>query len=417
MVTLHNGFMNSYNPTSAGIALVNGTAVFPNALMPDAAVLLEDGRISALGPRKEMTVPEGFRRVDMEGGYLVPGFVDIHVHGGGGADFMDGSVEAVERGMKAHLRHGTTSIFPTTTTGRADQIQAMLDACSEVKTRTATRDALPTLWGIHLYGPYFAEEKVGCHSRLGRRDPDPEEYLAYLESGLVKVATCAAELAGAEEFYGKATAHGCLVTCGHSNASWTEMKRAYECGMRHVDHFWCAMSSVPSLRAKFGAPYQGSMEQFVLAHEEMSTEVIADGCHLAPELLEFARVMIGADRLCLVTDASRALDMPPGNYRFGPEEDGEWFQSDGNVGFIPGGGLASSAAGMDRMVRNMHLNGGASLVDAVKMATLTPARRAGIAKETGSLEFGKRGDVLVLNRDLEVIRVFVGGMEAFAKGA
>jgi N-acetylglucosamine-6-phosphate deacetylase len=189
------------------------------------------------------------------------------------------------------------------------------------------------------------------------------------------------------------------------------MARAYDAGMRHVDHFWCAMSSVSSLRACHGTPMQASMEQFVLAYPEMSTEVIADGCHLAPELLEFAFRMKGPERLCLVTDANRALDMPPGRYRFGPRDTGSWFESDGRVGFVPGQGLASSVVGMDSMVRQMVKSTTASLPEVIRMASLTAAERAGIARETGSLEPGKRADVLVLSKDLFVERVFIAGQE------
>jgi N-acetylglucosamine-6-phosphate deacetylase len=158
---------------------------------------------------------------------------------------------------------------------------------------------------------------------------------------------------------------------------------------------------------------QGSMEEFVLAHDEMSTEVLADGQHLAPELLEYAFRMKGVERLCLVTDASRAVDMPIGDYRFGPKTDGEWFKSNGKVGYQPGKGLASSIMGMDTMVRNMKNMTSASVPETVRMASLTPAERAGVADEVGSLEVGKRADVLVLNRKLEVKRVFIGG-EVFA---
>ena len=273
----------------------------------------------------------------------------------------------------------------------------MLQACAEVRGRWSVAEG-SWIAGVHYYGPYFAPDKVGCHSVEGRRDPDASEYERFLSLGLIRIATCAAELPGAAEFYASARRHGCLVTCGHSNSTWTEMARAYEAGMRHVDHFWCAMSSVPSLRVRYGTPMQASMEQFVLAHPEMSTEVIADGCHLAPELLEFAFRMKGADRLCLVTDANRALDMPPGRYRFGPRESGSWFESDGRVGFVPGQGLASAVVGMDKMVRHMAESTSATLPQVIRMASLTPAERTGIAGLTGSLETGKRADVLVLQR-------------------
>lgn len=383
--------------------LFRGAVVCPNGLLEDGAVLCTDGRIAAVGAGAEVETPPGALEID--GTFVAPGFVDIHVHGGAGADFMDGTLHAVLTATRAHARHGTTTIFPTTTTGSPEQLEAMLAACASVPAGSGARIA-----GVHLYGPFFAAEKLGCHGAAGRRDPDPGEYERYLESGIVRIATCAAELPGAEAYYRAAAARGCLVTCGHSNASWGEMERAFAAGVRHVDHFWCAMSSVASVAERLGTPMQGSMEQFVLLQDAMSTEVIADGAHLAPELLEFAFRVMGPSRLCLVTDSSRALDMPPGEYRFGPEADGEPFESDGVVG-RQGARLASSVSGMDRMVRTMVGATSASLAEVVRMATLTPAELAGIAAEVGSLEPGKRADVLVLGSGLEVERVFLAGEE------
>jgi N-acetylglucosamine-6-phosphate deacetylase len=395
----------------------NGTLILPDRTVEDGAVVCRDGRIHAVGRASE--IAEAARTndalpavqvVDAQGGYIGPGYVDLHVHGGDGADFMDGTPEAVRTATRAHARRGTTTLFPTTTTGSRAQIDAMLTACQAAQRSWRIEDGA-RIAGVHFYGPYFAEEKVGCHPKIGRRDPDPDEYLRAFARGLIRIATCAAELPGAEAFYREASQRGCLVTCGHSNASWTEMEHAFRAGMRHVDHFWSAMSTVPSVRERLGTPMQGSMEQFVLMHPEMSTEVIADGCHLAPELLEFAFRMKGCERLCLVTDANRALGMPPGEYRFGPEADGEWFTSDGKVGFQPGRGLASSIVGMEVMVRNMHAMTSAGVAKTVRMGSLTPAERAGIAGEAGSLEVGKRADILILSRDLAVERVFIGGVE------
>jgi N-acetylglucosamine-6-phosphate deacetylase len=392
------------------LVIQNGAVILPDRVVHEGIVVCQDGRIAAVGERGSTDIPVGAKIVDAGNGFISPGFVDIHVHGGADADFMDGTEEAVAQAARAHARHGTTTIFPTTTTGSPEQILAMLRSCQAVQTTNLKINGA-RIGGIHFYGPYFAEEKVGCHLRSGRRDPDPDEYRRAFDLDIIRVATCAAELPGAEAFYREASRRGYLVTCGHSDASWTEMKRAFEAGMRHVDHFWCAMSSVPSIRARFGTPSQGSMEQFVLMHDEMSTEVIADGCHLAPELLEFAFVMKGPARLCLVTDANRSLDMPPGDYRFGPKEDGEWFRSDGKVGFIPGSGLASSVVGLDTMVRNMTQMTSAQIHEAVRMASLTPAERVGMDREIGSLEAGKRADVLVLSQAFEVKRVFIGGVE------
>jgi len=385
-----------------------GRVVLPSTVLDPGVVVCRDGRIVSV--RRGTSAPARATVIDAQGGWIVPGFVDIHVHGGAGADYMDGDTDAVRTVNRAHLSHGTTTIFPTTTTGSPAQVRCMLTACILVR-RFWTAAAGARIGGVHLYGPYFAAAKVGCHSVEGRRDPTSAEYDDYFRAGIVKIATCAAELPGAAGFYRAARRRQCLVTCGHSNATWSEMAAAYRAGMRHVDHFWCAMSSVSSLRARYGTPMQASMEQFVLAHGEMSTEVIADGQHLSKELLEFAYRMKGAHRLCLVTDANRAMGMPPGRYRFGPHEDGAWFESDGKVGFVPNQGLASSVVALDTMVRNMKAMTSAPIQDVIRMASLTPAERAGVAHEVGSLEVGKRADVVILDRTLRVRHVFLGGVE------
>ncbi len=387
----------------------HGTAILADRTLPGAHVTIEDGRIVSIGTRKPKGVPV------IAGTYISPGYIDLHVHGGAGADYMDGTLDAVRCANRAHLQRGTTTLFPTTTTGTPAELERMLNACAEVRKQWTVEDGA-RIAGVHFYGPYFAPDKVGCHSSEGRRDPDAAEYERFFAMGLIRIATCAAELPGAAAFYRAARRRRCLITCGHSDATWTEMAAAFRAGVRHVDHFWCAMSSVASLRARYGTPMQGSMEQFVLAHPEMSTEVIADGCHLAPELLHFAYQMKGAGRLCLVTDANRAMGMPPGEYRFGPVDTGTIFESDGKVGFVAGKGLASSVVALDSMVRNMKAATKASLHEVIRMASLTPAERAGIAKETGSLQVGKRADVLVLDRQLRVGRVFVGGVEYWPAG-
>ena len=197
-------------------AITDATAVLPDRLIEDATVILDRGRIVSVGRASKKRLPAGVEIIDGRGGYVTPGFIDIHVHGGAGADFMDGTVKAVRTACRAHARHGTTTIFPTTTTGSPAQIRAMLKACSAVKRSWSAADG-SRIAGVHLYGPYFAEDKVGCHSVEGRRSPTAKEYRSYFESGIVKVATCAAELPGAEAFYREAKKRRCLVTCGHSN--------------------------------------------------------------------------------------------------------------------------------------------------------------------------------------------------------
>jgi N-acetylglucosamine-6-phosphate deacetylase len=177
------------------------------------------------------------------------------------------------------------------------------------------------------------------------------------------------------------------------------------------------MSSVSSLRGRFGTPMQGSMEQYVLYQDSMSTEVIADGIHLSDDLLRFAFKMIGSHRTCLVTDANRAMDAPPGRYRFGPETDGTWVMSDGESVRGENGSLASSMHGMDRMVHTMARAVGNDLPAVIRMASLTPARLTGMDRDIGSIETGKRADFAILTPELEVRQVFIGGERLAARAS
>ena len=390
-------------------SVFRGNLVLPDQILEDGCLVTSDGLIDYVGPWDACPVEEQKAVKHVKGGWIAPGYIDIHVHGGENADYMDGTTEAVRIANRIHARHGTTTLFPTTTTGTPDQLDRMLHTCLSVQENHQISDGA-RIGGVHYYGPFFAQDKVGCHSVDGRRDPDPGEYMRCFDLGIIQVATCAAELPGAEAFYREASQRGYLVTCGHSNATWNEMASAFEAGMRHVDHFWCAMSSISGIREQYGFPMQGSMEQFVLMEPEMSTEVIADGEHLSPELLEFAYRMIGPDRLCLVTDANRAMGMPPGKYRFGPKDEGAWFESDGKVGFVSRESLASSVVGMDTMVRNMYENTSAEIHEAIRMATLTPAEQVGMDDEIGSLEVGKRADLILLDPTLKVTDTFVEGM-------
>jgi N-acetylglucosamine-6-phosphate deacetylase len=389
---------------------LNGKVILADRQATDCCVTCRDGIIQRVGP-KPKRLAKDLEVVDLAGRYLSPGFIDIHVHGGCGSDFMDGTVQDVVTACQAHLSHGVTTIFPTSTTGRPEQIMAMLQAVKKVINAGSYvhGQRLPRIEGVHLYGPFFAPDKVGCHNKQSRREPTADEFRAYFKTKLIRIATCAAELPGAISFYRTAQKHACLITCGHSNSSWAEMAGAFESGMRHVDHFWCAMSSVPSIRARLGFPMQASMMEFVLANPEMSTEVIADGCHLSPELLRFAWQMKSSQRLCLVSDCNRALDMPPGRYAFGDRQDKCWFWNDGNVGRTKTGALASSVRALDSMVRYMTQSTDIALHEVIRMASLTPAERVGIAQRVGSIEQGKHEDLLILNEQLQVETVIVGG--------
>ncbi len=388
-----------------------GNVVLPAGVLQKGVVVVDNDRIVDVGPETATKLPARAEIVDALDGYISPGFVDIHEHGGAGCDYMDGTANAVRVANGAHARHGTTTVFPTTTTGTPPQLTAMLDAVEQVVQSWRIEDGA-RIAGVHWYGPYFAKDKIGAHPKGFERNPDPAEYKPALARGIIKTATCAAEIPGAVEFCRAAKAAGCLVTCGHSNASWSEMVEVYEAGMRHVDHFWNAMSSTDSIRKRLGTPQRGSMAEFVLYHPEMSTEVIADGSHHAPEMLQFAYRMIGSKRLCLVSDCSRALDTPPGIYQMGNYETGEPFENNGKVGVLPGTDkLASSIFSLQHMIRTMVRDTDAGIAEVVRMASLTPAERTGISQNCGSLEPDKLADIVVLSPEFYALRTFIGGIE------
>jgi N-acetylglucosamine-6-phosphate deacetylase len=210
--------------TTENVVIENATAILPDRLLPEARVVLRAGRIAEVG-RAGKRAPRDARVIDAAGGYVSPGFIDVHVHGGGGSDFMDGTLEAARTVCATHARHGTTTIFPTTTTGSPREIHDMIAACRGVRDQAPPHGGA-RIAGVHLYGPFFAPDKVGCHSADGRRDPTPAEFSRYFGTGLVRIATCAAELPGAAAFFRRARREGCFITCGHSNASWMEMDRA-----------------------------------------------------------------------------------------------------------------------------------------------------------------------------------------------
>ena len=395
----------------AGELLFRGALLLPDRVVAEGAIRVRDGRIAAVGHAAEVLagLPDATPLIDAGDGYVSPGFVDLHVHGGNGSDFMDGSDEAFATVLAAHARHGTTSIVPTTTAARHEQILAMIETCRRFQGRDDARGS--RVLGAHLYGPYFRHEARGCHPGGPIRAPERQEYAQYLElAGAIVTASVAPELPGAEQFTRDCLAQGIRMGAGHTHATFVQMADAVRWGVRHVDHLYCAMSDKSKLRRQQPYPMQGGVLEATLYFDELSTEVIADGKHLTADLLLLALKIKGPDRLALVTDCNRALDLPEGRYLFGPLDGGEPFISHDGVGKMPDGlALASSTCGMDHMVRTFAALTGRPLWETVCMASLSPARIVGHEREVGSLEVGKRADVLVLSKDLEVEQVYLGG--------
>jgi N-acetylglucosamine-6-phosphate deacetylase len=384
-----------------------GVTVLPDRLLSRGEIEVIGDRITAVR-ESPGSIPAGATVVEANDGYLVPGYIDLHVHGGAGSDFMDGTADAFRTVCRAHAAHGTTSLLPTTTVARHEQHLAFLETCRTVK-REGSGGA--RVLGAHFYGPYFSAEARGCHPGEFVRAPSADEYHEYLSyADVLTTATVAPELAGAEDFVRACRARGVRCNAGHSWTTFDQVRAAISWGIRHVDHLFCAMSDRARLRQTQTYPMRGGLMEATLFFDELTTEVIADGKHLAPELLLLAHKIKGPDRLALVTDANRALDMPDGEYIFGPKDGGEPILRRDGVGLMPDGkALASGVVGMDDGVRNFHRLTGVPLVEVVRMATLTPARIAGWDREIGSIEVGKRADLLVLDAALNVRQVYRDG--------
>jgi len=383
----------------------NGQIILADCILANGSVTINGARIERIdeanSPASEIEVH------DLQGGYLAPGFVDVHVHGGAGHDFMDATDEAFRAICQAHARHGTTTLLPTTTVARHDQHLAFLDACRRLRNQD-TGGA--RILGAHFYGPYFAKEARGCHPGDAVRPPLEKEYEEYLSHDCITRATVAPELPGAEAFVRACRARGIGCNAGHSYATFTQMESAREWGVTHVDHLFCAMSDRARLRIEQTYPMRGGVMEATLYFDDLTTEIIADGKHLQRELLLLAYKIKGPDRLALVTDCNRALDMPDGPYVFGPRDGGEMIQRKDGVGIMPDGkSLASGVVGMIECVRTFRRLTDLPLVEVIRMASLTPARIAGADREIGSIAVGKRADLVVLDRELDVMCVYVDG--------
>ncbi|MBO0698471.1 MAG: N-acetylglucosamine-6-phosphate deacetylase [Zavarzinella sp.] len=389
------------------LRFTNGTVVLPDRLLADGEVHTLEDRIRYVGG-PDAQGASAHTVVDLDGGFLLPGFVDLHVHGGDGADFMDATADAFRTVLAAHTRHGTTSCTPTTTVARHDQHMAFLE---HVRSFRGKPTGGAKVLGAHIYGPYFAPEARGCHPAAAVRAPTPADYEPFLAfADDIRTATVAPELPGAEAFVRACRANGIRCNAGHSHATFEQVEAAIGWGVRHIDHLFCAMSDRARLRQAQTYPMRGGLMEATLHFDELTTEVIADGKHLAPSLLKLAYKVKGPDRLALVTDSMRALDRPDGEYVFGPLDGGEPVRKQNGVGLtLDGKALASGVMGMDHCLRTFLAATGVSIPEAVRMATLTPARIAGVETDVGSIAPGKKADLVVTDRDLNVRAVYIDG--------
>lgn len=395
-----------------GIVLYNGKVITPFRMM-NGGIRLQGDKIHLLFEGSPPPGEEGDRFIDVQGRYIAPGFIDIHCHGGGGHDFMDGRVQAILGGTRAHMAHGTTSILPTTVASTREEIYGVLRSYEEAQKQSGKG---PELLGIHLEGPYFSMEQRGAQDPEYIRNPDPEEYLDILSmSKHIRRWTVAPELEGALEMGLELQKRHILPSIGHSNATYEQVVQAYEWGYTHVTHLYSGMSMVRRINAY---RYAGVVESAYLL-DDMTVEIIADGKHLPASLMKLIYKIKGADRICLVTDSMRAAGLPEGESILGSLKNGERVIVEDGVAKLPDRtAFAGSVATADRLVRTMVDLGDIPLVEAVRMMTYTPARVLGEEKRKGSLAPGKDGDVVVFDEGIQIRMVIVkGGIRVDCLGA
>ena len=390
------------------IKINNGHLITPSRIIPNGSILVEDGIISAVEDH-DFEMP-GVINLDAGGRYISPGFIDIHVHGGGGHDFMDNTVEAFLEIAKLHARFGTTAMFPTTLTGPTEDI---------VKTLEIFEKAVPLneegsqLMGIHLEGPYFAMNQRGAQDPKWIRDPDPEEYEYIVSrSNSIKRWSAAPELKGAIPFARYLISKGILVSLAHTDAIYEEVMEAFENGYTLATHLYSGMSGVTRRNA---FRYAGVIESAFII-DEMNVEIIADGVHLPDPLLRLIYKIKGPDKIALITDAMRAAGMPPGESIIGNIHTGLKVIVEDGVSKLPDrSSFAGSVATADRLVRTMINIAGVSLPDAIRMITQTPAAIMNISDRKGSLSVGKDADIVIFDENISIYSTMVKGNIIYQK--
>lgn len=385
--------------------IVGGRLILAGDIRKGLILYLEDGKIAAITPH-DMPADEV---IDAHGAYVSPGFIDIHSHGGGDADFMDGTSEAFLTAAEMHARHGTTTIIPTATSGTADEMAGMETAYEEAQLHNLRGADMP---GLHLEGPYFAMSQRGAQDPRYVRNPDPAEYGEILKNTRhILRWSSAPELEGALDFARALQKRGILAAIGHSDADYDQVVKAVEAGYSHVTHLYSCMSTV---HRKNAYRYAGIVEAAYLM-DELTVEVIADGVHLPAALLQFVYRFKGPDKVALVTDSMRGAGMPDGLSILGSRKTGQQvLLEDGVAKLMDRSAFAGSVATTDRLVRNMVRLARASLIDAIKMATQTPAKIMKL-NDRGTLREGLRADIVIFDEDISVSRTIVNGRTVYKK--
>lgn len=386
--------------------IVNGHLVLPTRILENGWVEISDTKISALGTGN-CPADSGCEIIDAKGRYVSPGFIDIHVHGGGGFEFMCESPDTIRKICKAHARHGTTSILPTTFAAPMQDILTTIDSIREAQKITTECNIL----GAHLEGPYFAQSQRGAQNPEYILTPKPEEYLPMLERwDGIRLVGAAPELDGALEFGRELRQRGITASIAHSDATWEDVVAAMENGYTDVTHIYSGCSMVHRVN---GYRIAGIVEAG-LYFNDLSVQVIADGKHLPASLLKLIYHCKGPDRISLITDAlfASAADYPEEELIV--QKNGmSTVLEDGVMKLPDRQAFAGSIATTSRLVRNIMELAGADLVSAVRMASCTPARVIHADDRKGRIAIGYDADLLIIDEQIHVYRTMVMGNTVF----
>ncbi|HHV59261.1 MAG TPA: N-acetylglucosamine-6-phosphate deacetylase [Clostridiaceae bacterium] len=388
------------------IKIINGKVLTPYRIINDGTVLIDGGRIKAVGDKNEDT-PD-YTVLDAKGNYIAPGFIDIHTHGGGGHDFLDSTVEAFIGAAEKHAQHGTTALSPTTAASNMEELKRTFEVYEKAK----KIDSMGASFiGLHLEGPYFSMEQRGAQDPRYIKNPDPKEYKEVVTwSKDIFRWSAAPELDGALEFGAFLRDRGILPSVAHSDAVYEQVLEAFEYGFTHMTHLYSGMSGVRRINA---FRYAGVIESAYLI-DEMTVEIIADGCHLPASLLKMIYKIKGPEHIALITDSMRAAGQLEGESILGSLEDGQRVIIEDGVAKLPDRkSFAGSVATCDRLVRNMVNLADVPLIDAVRMMTSTPARIAGLGNSKGSIVPGKDADIVIFDNNINVKMTIVQGKIIF----
>ncbi len=383
--------------------ITNGKIITPFRMIEVGGVLVEGDKIKDIVETDvDHNLPDT-QYINAKGNYISPGFIDMHVHGGGNADVMNGTVESILTMCATHARFGTTAIVPTTPAAPWKDIYRAIDA---VKDAQPEKEGARIL-GVHLEGPYLSQAESGAQNPSFILNPNPADYLKVLDywNGIL-IMSAAPELDGGLRLGRELRKRGILASMGHSNANYSEVLKALENGYTHVTHFYSGCSMMHRENAYRIA---GLVESGYLM-DELTVEIIVDGRHLPPSLLKLIYKIKGADRTALVTDGIAYSGVPMEDQQKSIFSCGmEIIYDDEVMKLKDRTSFAGSVATTNRLVRNMVHLAEVPLIQAVKMASYVPAKILKIDHKKGSLSIGKDADILIFDNNIDIKMTMVEG--------